>query len=326
VSTELHEIEAGPADAGARLDRFVTQRLPAVSRSQVRRALDEGRLSVNGARPDKAGVIVGAGDRVTLALTATAAAAPPAPEALPLAVAFEDEHLAVVDKAAGMVVHPAPGHPGGTLVNALMHRLDDLGTARGAGARDRPGIVHRIDKDTSGLLVVAKTAAALDGLQAQFAAHTVERLYRAVALGPNIAAEGTFETLYGRHPRDRKRFSSKVTRGRRAVTHWEVLARGEALVLLGLTLETGRTHQIRVHLRESGHPIVADPIYGRALPPGGAGRGARELAAARRMPRLALHAATLGFIHPISGVALRFAAPDPPDLAELVAAIVGAPG
>jgi len=308
--------------AGARLDQVVAERWPELSRSQVRRAVDEGRLTVNGRPPKKAGVAVRVGDVVCLEHVEVTAGEGPEGEAIPLTIVFEDEHLVVVDKPAGLVVHPAPGHATGTLVNALVHHLDEL--AETEDAPDRPGIVHRIDKDTSGLLVVAKTGLAMAGLQAQFAAHTAHRRYRAVVFGPRLDEAGTIETLYDRHPRDRKRFTGRVSRGRRACTHWRVLVRGEALALLELTLETGRTHQIRVHMSERGHPIVADPIYGRPAPKGGVGRAAVELAAARRMPRLALHAAELGFVHPVTAAELDFAAPDPPDLARLVAAVDGA--
>ena len=310
-----------PAEAaGARLDHVVAERWPDLSRSQVRRALDEGRLTVNGRAPHKAGATVRAGDLVCVAQRVGPANDGLLGEAIPLCIVYEDEHLVIIDKPAGLVVHPAPGHAAGTLVNALVHHLDEL--ADDEDAPDRPGIVHRIDKDTSGLLVVAKSAAAMAGLQAQFAAHTAHRRYRAVVLGPRLADAGTIDTLYNRHPRDRKRFSSRVERGRRACTHWQVLLRGAALALLELTLETGRTHQIRVHLSDRGHPVVADPIYGRPVPKGGGGgAAARELAAARRMPRLALHAAELGFVHPMTGAALRFTAPDPDDLAALIAAL-----
>lgn len=310
-----------PADAGTRIDAFVAARAAGLSRSQVRRALERGRLTVDGRVPTKAGVKLRGGEEIALGVSSERPDAPPVAEALPLRVVHEDDAVAVVDKPAGVVVHPAPGHASGTLVNALMYHLPTL--SAGNGERDRPGIVHRIDRDTSGLLVVAKTDAAQAALQAQFAAHSVHRRYRAVVSGPKIDDAGTVETLFGRHPRDRKRMSGRVERGKRACTHWRVLARGAALALLELALETGRTHQIRVHLSEAGHPVVADPIYGRPLPRGGAGRVAQELAAARRMPRLALHAAELGFVHPTSGEAVRFASPDPDDLAALVAAVEG---
>lgn len=310
-----------PEDAGERLDRYVAGRLPEMSRSQVQRAIEEGRLTLNGALPAKAGVGLQGGDVVAVVAAGARPPGPHAAEAIPLTFVYSDAHIVVVDKPAGLVVHPAPGHASGTLVNALRWHFERLGEG---GAADRPGIVHRIDKDTTGLLVVARTERALERLQAQFAARTTHRRYRAVAFGAKLDDAGTIETLYGRHPRDRKRFTSKTERGRRACTHWAVLSRGEALVLLELRLDTGRTHQIRVHLADTGHPIVADPVYGKPVPrTSGAGRMARELAAARRMPRLALHAAELGFDHPETGERLVFSSPDPPDLAALVEALLG---
>ena len=306
-----------------RLDQGVAERHAGLTRSQVKRALEDGRLTVNGAVPAKAGAPLRMGDVVVLGAAPAAAALGIVGEPIPLVVVYEDEHLLIVDKPAGLVVHPAPGHMAGTLVHALVHHEGELADAE--DAPERPGIVHRIDKDTSGLLVVARTAVAMAGLQAQFAAHTAHRRYRAVVLGARIADEGTIETLYDRHPTDRKRFTSRAVKGRRACTHWRVLARGEALALLELALETGRTHQIRVHLSDRGHPVVADPLYGRPVPKvGGTGAAPRELAAARRMPRLALHAAELGFVHPVTGELLRFFAPDPPDFAALAAALTAA--
>lgn len=308
------------ADAGARLDQFVADRAPGVSRSQIRRGIAAGEVTVDGVAPSKAGVGLRAGQVV---VRSPPPAREPVPgEAIPLSIVYEDDDIVVIDKPAGLVVHPAPGHDSGTLVNALVHHFEEL--AEVDDAPDRPGIVHRIDKDTSGLLVIARSTAAMAGLQPQFADHTAHRRYRAVVYGPRLADAGTIETLFGRHPRDRKRFSGRVSEGRRACTRWRVLARGEALAVVELALETGRTHQIRVHLSEHKHPIVADPIYGRPAPKhGGAGAVGRELAAARRMPRLALHAAELGFVHPTRGEAMRFASPDPADLAALIAAVTG---
>ncbi|MGM0574142.1 MAG: RluA family pseudouridine synthase [Myxococcota bacterium] len=310
----------GPDDVGARLDAWLAGRLDGVSRSQVGRALDEGRVTLDGERPPKAGVKLREGSVVAYSHAEPVALEAEAQD-IPLPVVHEDRWLAVVDKPAGMVVHPAPGHPDGTLVNALLHHLGGLS---GVGGATRPGIVHRLDRDTSGLLVVAKDDATHRALSDLFKRRNVERRYLAVVLGGRIDDAGTIETLHGRHPTDRKRFSGRVRRGRRAVTHWETLARGEALALLVLRLETGRTHQIRVHLTERGHPVVADPLYGRKLPRGGGGRTAVELAAARRMPRLALHAATLGFVHPQTGEALRFVAEPPDDLATLIERAFGA--
>jgi 23S rRNA pseudouridine1911/1915/1917 synthase len=225
------------------------------------------------------------------------------PEDLPLTVLHEDSELIVLVKAAGMVVHPAPGHTTGTLVNALRFRqsvreLEDDET-------ERPGIVHRLDKDTSGVMVIAKTAAAREGLIAQFKAHSLERAYRAIALG-QPRDEFTLDTLHGRDPRDRKRFSSKVREGKRAVTHVRVLERLEGACLVECRLETGRTHQIRMHLSEAGHALLADPVYGKTP------RDPLLRAAAEAIGRQALHAHVLGFVHPRSGARMHFEA-EPPD-------------
>jgi 23S rRNA pseudouridine1911/1915/1917 synthase len=224
-------------------------------------------------------------------------------EPLPLSILYQDADVAVIDKPAGLVVHPAPGHTGGTLVNALLHHLRDLS---GVGGELRPGIVHRLDKDTSGVLVVAKHDVAHRSLAAQFKVHSVLREYLALVRGAPRAAAGTIEAAIGRHPTDRKRMSTKARRGRAAVTHYRVEERLRDASLLRLTLETGRTHQVRVHLASIGVSILGDPVYG-----GGRAQGA-ELGLARQ----ALHAAVLGFAHPRSGAALRFESPLPADLAR----------
>jgi 23S rRNA pseudouridine1911/1915/1917 synthase len=224
---------------------------------------------------------------------------------LPLAVLYEDEDLVVLDKAAGMVVHPARGTPHSTVVNALMHRL--------ASSLPRLGLVHRLDKDTSGCLVVARTDRALQALQAQWKGRTVEKVYLAVCHGA-LASQGRLDTPYGRHPRDRTRFTGKRDAARRAVTEWRVLERfGDDATLAEVRLDTGRTHQIRVHLAEAGHPLLGDAVYGgvrreRRAP---AGLAARAAAAAGRQ---ALHAARLTFDHPRTGRRLSFEAPLPPEL------------
>jgi len=239
------------------------------------------------------------------------------PQPLTLVVVYEDAHLVVVDKPAGLVVHPAPGHPDRTLVNALLHRCPDL---QGIGGVVRPGIVHRIDRDTSGLLVVAKTGQAHEFLAALFKEHRIERRYRAlVHQGSRLADRGTYRTLYGRHPHDRKRFSSKVVRGRSAVTRWQVVERLGSLAVVTVQLQTGRSHQIRVHFSEHGHPLVGDPLYGGARADGRLPRAEAVLVA--RLGRQALHAELLGFPHPVSGELLRFASPLPGDLDGLIAAL-----
>jgi len=271
-----------------------------IPRAQARRWIDEGFVTLNAAacRPSQR---VRPGDVLE--------AAPPepvaigvVPEALPLAVLHEDADVIVIDKPAGLVVHPAPGHSRGTLVNALLHHCTDLA---GIGGEVRPGIVHRLDKGTSGVMVVAKHDAALAALATQFKHHTIERIYRALVRGAPSAASGRVEGAIGRHPRDRKRMSMRTTHGREAVTNWSVLHRfaRSGCVWLEIRPETGRTHQIRVHLASAGLPIVGDPTYGRAREPG------------LELERPALHAAVLGFTHPTTGEKVRFEAPLPADLA-----------
>jgi 23S rRNA pseudouridine1911/1915/1917 synthase len=259
----------------------------------------------------KAGTRLRAGDRVDVSL------APPRearaePQAMELVVLHEDSDIIVIDKPAGLVVHPAPGHPDRTLVNALLARCPDLA---GVGGELRPGIVHRLDKDTSGVMVASKNDAAHAGLAAQFAGKTLRREYLAVVAPPLAAREGSFATLYGRHPVHRKRFSSVVARGKRAVTHYRVEERFPGLAdLVRCRLETGRTHQIRVHFADAGHPLIGDRTYGRRLAPPLA-----DLAAA--LARQALHAAVLELVHPTSGELLSFATPPPADLEALLASL-----
>ncbi len=310
----------GEGEVGERLDRFVTDALEGASRSQVSHAVADGRVLVNDAPPGKAGLKLALGDVVRWIPPATMPGDPPIAEDIAVQVVYEDAALAVVNKPAGLVVHPAAGHATGTLVNALMSRFGGLSTA---GGDDRPGIVHRLDKDTSGLLVVARRDDVHRALAALFERHVIRRRYVAVVLGPRLADAGTVETMYARSRRDRRRMTGQGSDGRRARTHWRVLARSEAMALVMLQLDTGRTHQIRVHMSEHGHPVVADELYGRKPAKGGAGRVAVELAAARRMPRQALHAALLGFEHPDTGEALSFTAPLPADMAALVGDVFG---
>jgi 23S rRNA pseudouridine1911/1915/1917 synthase len=272
----------------ARLDVWLAARGLPWSRSQIRRRIDEGEVRVNGA-PARAAQRLKAGDRVLFV------APPPEvtedlPEEIPLAILYEDAHLVVIDKPAGLVVHPATSHERGTLVNALLHHC---GGQLAIGGERRPGIVHRLDRDTSGVMVVAKSEPALVGLQRQFHEHTLNRRYLALVDGV-VAESGTYRTSYGRHPRDRKKFSSRVG-GKSAVTHWAVVERLEGATLVEVRLETGRTHQIRVHFADHGHAVVGDRTYGRPA------RAARVRAVAETLGRQALHAAVLGFEHPITG-------------------------
>ncbi len=317
-------------DVGQRLDRWLADRLPERSRSWVTRAIENGRVTVSGVVATKSGHTLKDGDAIVIAPSSDdAPAGAPQAEDIHLPIVWQDEYLVIVDKPAGLVVHPAAGHRSGTMVNALLHWAREEDVTLDIDDEERPGIVHRIDKDTSGLLVVALDDRTLRALQARFAAHDIERVYRAVVMGTKMTDTGTRESFIGRSPKDRKRFASldpaRGGRGKRAVTHWRVLARGQALSLVEFRLETGRTHQIRVHASELGHPIVADPIYGndnkRSRRDMRTTAIAQEEAAARAMPRLALHAAVLGFDHPITGQPLRFESPDPPDFAALLAAM-----
>jgi 23S rRNA pseudouridine1911/1915/1917 synthase len=235
------------------------------------------------------------------------------PQDIPLNVVFEDAHLIVVDKPAGLVVHPAVGNRDGTLVNALLHHC--AGQLSGIGGVARPGIVHRIDKDTSGLMVVAKSDAAHEGLAKQFADHSIERVYLAVVSGHPLPREGTITGRIGRSETDRKKMAllhDNSPRGKHAVTHYKVLKRLDDCALIECRLETGRTHQVRVHLASTGHALLGDPVYGRANP------RLRPILQKLDFRRQALHAAVLGFVHPVTGDRLRFESDQPPDMRELI--------
>jgi 23S rRNA pseudouridine1911/1915/1917 synthase len=307
-------VQVPPDAAGMRLDRFLAT-LPALgTRSRAKALLDDGLVSVDG-RPRKAAHVLRAGERVAVTVP------PPAPagveaEALPLVVLYEDAHLLAIDKPPGMVVHPAPGARRGTVVNALLHHL---GALAGVGDPERPGIVHRLDRDTSGVLLVARTPQALEGLAKQFRDRTLSKRYVAVVHGDVRPAAGVIDQAIGRHPRERRRMSIRARRGRAAVTRFEVGERFPGATLLRLAPETGRTHQLRVHLASLGHPIVADRLYGRGRR---AGRTIPAVAAALdACPRQALHAESLAFTHPVTGVPVVVRAPLPPDLRALLAAL-----
>jgi 23S rRNA pseudouridine1911/1915/1917 synthase len=301
-------------EAGQRLDAWLVARIDGVSRSQIGRAIEAGRVTRNGEPPAKAGVKVRADDQIHFEHEPVRSVLPIAQD-LPLGVIYLDEWLAVVNKPPAMVVHPSAGHPDGTMVNALLHHVGRLSEG---SQQERPGIVHRLDKDTTGLLVVARDAVTHRALSEALARREVRRSYITVALGRRMEGQGTIETLYGRHPRERLKMSGQVAVGKRACTHWRVLAQSQALVLLEVRLDTGRTHQIRVHLSEAGHPVVGDELYGRQPPRGGGGRLAFEHGAVRKMPRQALHAAVLAFKHPVTGEDCRFSAPLPDDMTRLI--------
>jgi 23S rRNA pseudouridine1911/1915/1917 synthase len=310
--------EAGPpasivltvpeAAAGTRLDRFLATASGVGTRSQAKHLLDAGRVRVDGV-VRKGAHVVRRGMRVEVALPAAEPSALE-PEAMPLSVVYEDEHLLAIDKPPGMVVHPAPGARRGTLANALAHRLGPLA---GVGDPERPGIVHRLDRDTSGVLLVARTVAVLEALARQFRERTVEKRYLAVVRGTLQPASGVIDRPVGRHPHERKRMSVHSRRGRRAVTRWTVLERLPGATYVRLAPETGRTHQLRVHLAALGHPIVGDRVYGvrRSRPPAGAPVAARQ----------ALHAEEIRFTHPADGRRLVVRAPLPADLETLLATL-----
>lgn len=306
-------VVSGAAAREGRLDLVVTALDPNWTRSQVARWIREGRVSVNQRRTSRPGEVVPAGAALQVEVPDPLPSSVAAQD-LPLTVVYEDEDLAVIDKAAGMVVHPAPGHADGTLVNALLHHLDDLS---GVGGEERPGIVHRLDRGTSGLLVVAKHDLAHRALSRQFAEHTAGRRYVAVVHDPPRDEAGTERSTLGRHPRDRHRMAS-VDGGRAAVTHWQVIARVGAVGVVTCRLETGRTHQIRVHLAERGAPLVGDGLYGRAdrtLP--ARLRGLVDPSGERPL----LHAWSLRFEHPTTGAEREFFAPPPPDLQRVLDAL-----
>jgi len=314
---------------GQRLDRMLAAAHPALSRARIQALIRAGHVTVDGAPSTDPGLRLRAGQAIALILPA-AVLAEPSPEALPLSIVYEDKHLIVIDKPAGLVVHPAAGHQSGTLVNALLAHCGE--SLSGIGGVKRPGIVHRLDKDTSGLLVVAKTDAAHAGLSEQFAAHgsdgRLERAYLAVAWGVPPRGKGVIDAPLSRSAANRLKIA--VVRdgaGRRAVTRYEVLDTfpdrdGQPVAaLVRLVLETGRTHQIRVHMAHIGHPLMGDPVYGRGFATRAARLGEAAQAALRDLDRQALHAAELGFEHPLTGEALSFLSPLPPDLDRLVLAL-----
>jgi 23S rRNA pseudouridine1911/1915/1917 synthase len=311
-----------PAElAGLRLDVALVRAWPDLSRARVQGLISDGRVLVDGSAA-KASARAREGARLALEIP------PPPPSGLvaqdlPLSVLHEDRAVLVLDKAAGMVVHPARGTPDSTVVNALLHRMGPEGPEG-----ERLGLVHRLDKDTSGCLVVARTAAALASLQAQFKGRSVGKTYLALCHGAPPES-GRLDTPYGRHPRDRTRYTGRVQSARRAITEWKVLERfGEAAALVEVTLHTGRTHQIRVHLAEAGHPLLADAAYGGRRREARLGAEHPASRAAEAVGRQALHAWKLSFDHPTTGRRMAFEAPIPGDLAkaiELLRAEAGAP-
>lgn len=326
--------EVATAEAGQRLDRFLAGRAEtqgaALSRTRLKNLVESGAVSVDGHLVEEAAAKIKAGQKILLRIPPPEDASPRG-EIMVLAIRFEDKHLIVIDKPAGLVVHPAPGHATGTLVNGLIAHCG--AGLSGIGGVKRPGIVHRLDKDTSGLLVVAKSDAAHQGLAAVFADHgrsmCLTRDYLAFVWGVPERPAGTIATALARHKIDREKMAV-ARQGREAITHWRIAevysGPGGAPVasLLSCSLETGRTHQIRVHLAHIGHPILGDPLYGRGFKTKAALIGGEAQAMLLALDRQALHAATLGFIHPISGSACLFESQLPDDLQRLREALVAA--
>lgn len=302
-------IEAQVADTakGWRLDRALAEAVPTLSRERLKALISTGQVTgPDGLIRDPAKKLMGGGTYRVVVPDPTPAHN--VPQDIPLVIAYEDEHLIVVDKPAGLVVHPAAGNLDGTLVNALLHHCQ--GSLSGIGGVARPGIVHRIDKDTSGLLVIAKTDRAHEGLARQFKAHSVDRRYQAIVSGRALIGGGTVDAPLARSPHNRKKVAI-VASGKRAVTHWTLTKALKDAALVECRLETGRTHQVRVHLASIGHPLVGDPVYGKARP------SHLQMLETIGFRRQALHAARLGFIHPINSTALSFDSEMPDDMQEL---------
>jgi 23S rRNA pseudouridine1911/1915/1917 synthase len=311
-------VTASAAAAGQRADKFLADAIGTISRSRVKALIETGQVSRDDHPLSEAAEAVRSGAQYRLNMPEPVAAMPQA-QAIPFPILFEDDDLIVLDKPAGLVVHPAPGSPDHTLVNALLAHCGD--SLPGIGGERRPGIVHRLDRDTSGVMVVAKTETALATLSAAFAARTIDRTYLALVWGLPKPAAGDISGAIGRDPRDRKRMAVTAG-GKPALTRYRTLkAWGTALALLECRLATGRTHQIRVHLAKQGHPLVGDPVYLRRVP-----ATSRELEGPRRsllldFPRQALHAARLGFDHPRTGQHMVFETAPPDDLANLLRAV-----
>jgi 23S rRNA pseudouridine1911/1915/1917 synthase len=307
-------IQVSAESAGERLDAFIATAIADLSRSRAVQLIADGQVRLNG-QPARKSERVEAGDVVEVQVP------PPTssevvPEAIPLEILYEDGDLVVLTKPAGLVVHPAPGHRSGTLVNALLHHIDDLS---GIGGVKRPGIVHRLDKDTSGLMIVAKHDQAHRSLASALKRREIRRVYLAACWGHLSADRLSVDAPVGRSSRDRKRMAVREG-GRSALTHFERIARWPAADLVRAQLETGRTHQIRVHLAHIGHPVVGDPVYGTAGARGISGRDrgwAAELE--RRVPRQFLHAQRLDLVHPRTREPMTFESPPPPDLAAVLA-------
>jgi 23S rRNA pseudouridine1911/1915/1917 synthase len=312
-------LRADAAASRARLDAWLAEHLPELSRARIQALIQDGQVLLEG-RPARASTRLRPGQTISIHVPAPVPATPE-PEDIPLDVIFEDAHLLVLNKPAGLVVHPGAGQPRGTLVNALLRHVRDLS---GVGGVLRPGIVHRLDKGTSGLLVVAKDDETHRALARQFAGRSVEKEYEALVLGIPAPRAGTIATPIGRDPVHRRKMSIRATRGREARSDYRVVAAFDGASRLRVRIHTGRTHQIRVHLASIGHPVVGDATYGGTRTPSSRRAEAREALKSLRRP--ALHAARLAFVHPRTGERLSFEAPLPPDMAGVLARLGAAAG
>jgi 23S rRNA pseudouridine1911/1915/1917 synthase len=314
MGTGAYSFTVLPEQACHRVDHFLSQQELGLSRSRIQKLIEAGQVRVNEVPIGKASQLLRPGEVIDI-IVPEPVESKVLPEKIPLDIVFEDDSIIVVNKPAGMVVHPAAGNYSGTLVNALLYHCRFLS---GIGGVTRPGIVHRLDKDTSGLLVVAKTDSAHLSLSEQIKSRSVKRIYKALVYGIPRQAEGDIETRIGRHLVDRKKMSTRTKRGRIAITHYRVEEYFPQVALLEISLQTGRTHQIRVHFSYLGHPVVGDPVYGYKHPPSSMKRFPLLYQAVAQMKRLALHAQTLGFTHPEQKRFLEFTSPLPPDFEYLL--------
>lgn len=312
IVMNMYEFTVEEKEHGIRLDLYVSQKICSETRSFIQRLIESEQVMIN-EKPERCSYKIREGEHISVKIPQPVTAQPLA-EDIPLQVLYEDHDLIVINKAAGMVVHPAPGNNTGTLVNALLAHCKDLS---GIGGELRPGIVHRLDKGTTGVLVVAKSDHAHNVLAEQFHIHSIKRIYQALVFGNPLEEGGKIEGIIGRHPTERLRQSGKAKHGRNAITRWKVKERYGRITLVELRLETGRTHQIRVHLTEAGFPLLGDPLY----PDGGRTNNLSDTKLKKMintLGRQALHARTLGFIHPTSGEYMEFTTEIPEDMQTIV--------